>query len=86
MCWTLTEQLSTEFEKSVTVIMAEMTKLIQVPTENHKEQMEEQARRHQEQMDEQARQSREQEKKHAEQMAILIEQVKVRDAEIKHLW
>ena len=36
-------------------------------------------------MDEQARQSREQAKKHAEQMAVLIDQVKVRDAEMKHL-
>ena len=82
--------------ESVTVIMAEIAKLIQVLTVNHKEQMEQQARCHQEQinkqdrhhkenMDEQARQSREQEKKHVEQMAVLIDQVKVRDAEMKHL-
>ena len=74
--------------------MANITKLIQVLTVNHKEQMEEQARRHQEQMNEQdrrhreqmneqARQSREQEKKHAEQMAVLIDQVKVRGATCK---
>ena len=76
--------------------MADITKLIQVLTVNHKEQMKEKARRHQEQMkeqdrchkeqiDEQARQSREQEKKNVEQMAVLIDQVKVRDAEMKHL-
>ena len=67
------------------MIMAKITKLIQVLTVNHKEQMEEQARHHQEQMGEQARQSREQEKKHAEQIAVLIDQVKVMDAEMKHL-
>ena len=33
---------------------------------------------------EQGRQSREPENKHAEQMAVLIEQVKVKDAEMKH--
>ena len=78
--------------------MADNTKLIQVLTVNHKEQMEEEDRRHQEQMieqdtcrrhrqqmAEQARQSREQEKKHEEQMAILLNQVKVRGAEMKHL-
>ena len=52
---------------------------------HHQEQMNEQDRRHREQMDEQARQSREQEKKHVEQMAVLIYQVKVRDAEMNHL-
>ena len=41
-----------------------------------------QDRCHKEQMDKQARQSREQEKKHVEQMAVLIDQVKVRDAEM----
>ena len=76
------EQSSAEFEKSVTVIMDDTTKLIQVLTVSHKEQMEEHAghhqeqmkeqdRRHREQMDEKARQSREQEKKHVEQMAVL---------------
>ena len=76
--------------------MADITKLIQVLTMNHKEQMEEQARchqeqmneqdrRHREQMNQQARQSREQEKKYVEQMAVLIDEVKVRDAEMKHL-
>ena len=76
--------------------MTDITKLIQVLTVNHKEQMEEQDRHHQEQMNEQdrhhreqmagqTRQSREQEKKHAEQMAVLINQDKVRDAEMKHL-
>ena len=47
--------------------------------------MEGQDRRHREQMAKQARQYREQEKKHAEQMAVLVEQVKVRDAEMKRL-
>ena len=76
--------------------MADITKLIQVLTVNHKEQMEEQDRHHQEQMNEQdrhhreqmaeqARQSREQEKKHAEQITVLIDQVKVRDTEMRHL-
>ena len=36
-------------------------------------------------MDEQARKSREQEKKHVEQTAVLINQVKVRDTQMKHL-
>ena len=75
--------------------MGDITKLLEVLTLNHKEQMEELARRHQEQMieqdrrhkeqmDEQARQSREQDRKHAEQIAVLINQVKVRNAEMKH--
>ena len=78
--------------------MADITKLIQVLTVNHQEQMEEQARCHQEQMKEQdrrhkkqmdeqvtCRQSKDQEKIHAKQMAVLIDQFKVRDAEMKHL-
>ena len=36
-------------------------------------------------MEEQARQSSEQERKHTKQMAVLIEQVKIRDAEMEHL-
>ena len=67
----MTEQSSTEFEKSVAVIMAKITKLIQVLTVNHKEQMEEQAR-----------QLREQVKKHAEQMAVMIGQIKTRNADM----
>ena len=51
----------------------------------HQQQMNEQDRHHREQMDEQAEQSWEQEKRHAEQMAVLIDHVKVRDAEMKHL-
>ena len=83
----MTEQSSAEFEKSITVIMAEITKLIQVLTVNYKEQMEEQARRDKEQMNGQARQSREQEEQHAERMAVLIaiDQIKTRDADIKYL-
>ena len=63
------EQLSAELIKSVTEIMADFTKLIQVLTVNHREQMKEQARPnqkqlneqetgHKEQIDEQARHSR----------------------------
>ena len=35
-------------------------------------------------MDEQARQSRELDKKRAEQMTVLIDQVKTRDAKMRH--
>ena len=50
---------------------------------HHQEQMNEHYRCHKEQMDEQARQSREQYKKHADQMAVLIDQVKIRDAVVE---
>ena len=40
------ERLSAEFENTVTVIMADITKLIQVLTLQHKELMDEQAKRH----------------------------------------
>ena len=74
-----------EFENSVTVIMSNITKLIQVLTVQHKEVMDEQAKCHQEQMDEQIRQSWDQDMKHAEQMSVLMEQVKVKEVEMKHL-
>ena len=59
--------------------MSDITKLIEVLAANHQEQ---DRRQH---MAEQARQSREQEKKHAEEMAVLIEQVILRDTEMKRL-
>ena len=52
--------------------MDDITKLIQVLTTNHNEQMEKQDSCHKEQMAEQARQFREQENKHAEQLAVQI--------------
>ena len=67
-------RLSDEFENSFTVIMAEITISIEMLKLQHKEEIEEQAR-----------QSREQARQHVEQMAVLKEQVKAREVEMKHV-
>ena len=57
----------TEFENSVTVIMADIVSLIDVLMRQHKEQMDKQARQHR------------------EQIAVLKEQVKTKQHEMKNL-